>query len=109
MEIILGSLLAAVLVCLACYYAWRQLGTLKMIRDPSWSPEDRLFARKQVRRRLWCSVLMFLFAVMLVGWFFLDSGRPPEPANEGEITPEQREYAWQVALYVDLEPRRRFR
>jgi uncharacterized protein HemX len=98
-EIILGCLLAVVLLGLAGYYAWRQKNTLRNLRSDEWSPEDRVFLRKQVTRRLWCSALMVVFALMLVGWFFLQAAEPPRQENQQEATPEQREYAWQIALY----------
>ena len=101
-EIILGSLLAAGLVALAGYYAWKQTKTLQSLRSDSsnWSAEDREFVRKQARRRLWCSALMVVFAAFLVGWFFVESAKPPKDENQQRPTPEQEAYAWQAALYV---------
>jgi hypothetical protein len=101
-EIILGSLLAAGLVALAGYYAWRQKKTLESLRTDAsaWSPEDREFARRQARRRLWCSALMVLFAALLVGWFFVESAKPPGVEDQEGPTPEQRAYAWQAAMYL---------
>jgi len=101
-EIILGSVLAAGLVALAGYYAWRQKNTLQSLRTNAfdWSAEDRDFLRRQARRRLWCSALMVLFAALLVGWFFVESAKPPRQEDQERPTPEQEAYAWQAALYV---------
>lgn len=98
-EIILGSALAVVLVGIAGFYAWRQRNTLGQLRSDEWSPEDRVYLRKQVRRRLWCSALMVVFALMLIGWFFIQATEPPRQENQQEATPEQREYAWLIAIY----------
>jgi hypothetical protein len=100
-EVILGSLLAALLLLLAGYYAWRQKRILASLRsdDPTWNAEDRLYLRKQAVRRLWCSALMAVFAFMLIGSFFLEQAQPPRDPNQQEVTPEQKEYAWQVTIY----------
>ena len=52
-EIVLGSLLAALLLLLAGYYAWRQKRILASLGpdDPTWNPEDRVYIRKQAIRR----------------------------------------------------------
>jgi MFS family permease len=103
-ELSLGLLLAALLLVLAGYYALRQRNTLQALNSPDrgWTPEDRLYIRKQAFRRLWCSVLMAFFAVLLVGWFFLDHAKPVLQPEQKEITPEQEAYAWQVTMYVGL-------
>jgi hypothetical protein len=72
-EIIFGSLLVAVLLGLAGYFAWRQKKTLEKPREHDLSPEDRLYVYTQVRRRLLCCVLMALLGVMLAGWLVLES------------------------------------
>lgn len=95
-EILFGSVLAVMLVALAAYYAWRQKGVLQMLRaTTNLSLEDRLYLRRQVSRRLWCSLLMLVFAAMLVGSFFLRYEAPGEGAEKDA----QREFAWQVTLY----------
>ena len=99
-EIVLGSALAALLLLLAGYYAWRQKRILASLGpdDPAWNPEDRVYIRKQAIRRLWCSGLMVIFAFMLVGSFFLEQARPEANPNQQDA-PEQKEYLWQVTIY----------
>jgi hypothetical protein len=100
-EVLFGSLLAALLLFLAGYYAWRQKKILASLStdDPTWNAEDRVYIRKQAVRRLWCSALMTVFAFMLIGSFFLEQAKPAQEPNQQEVTPEQKEYAWQVTIY----------
>src|SRR5437879_12230808 len=70
-EIIFGALLVAALLGPAGYFAWRQKKTLERLRKQDLSPEDRLYAYKQVQRRLLCCVLMAVLGGMLAGGLFL--------------------------------------
>ncbi|GEM_PF-5704214 len=73
MELGIGIPLAAIIVFVAVFFGWRQRYTLAQLRlDPQLAAEDRLYYAKQIRRRMVCSVLLLVFAGMLVGWFFLD-------------------------------------
>jgi hypothetical protein len=84
-EIIFGGILAAVLLGLAGYFAWRQKNTLGKLREQDLDPEDRLYIYRQVQRRLLCSVLMVVLAGMLVGWFFLESQVRSEVAGVQKV------------------------
>ena len=106
-EIIVGVLLIGVLLALAAYYALRQKTTLKLIRnDGNLTPEDRVYLHRQVRRRLVCSLLMVVFAALLVGWFFLEDVEPtPIQKAQGELVqldPEQKDSVRFFTLYVIL-------
>lgn len=110
-EIVFGTFLIALLVALAAYYAWRQKATLRLIRGESGlSPEDRVYLLRQVRRRLVCSVLMVVFAGLLVGWFFLEHNVAqiePTPLQKAQgekvdLNPEQKESVRYFTLYVIL-------
>ncbi len=87
LELIVGLTLAGLIVAIAVYFALQQRKTLVMLRhDTGLSLADRRFWHRQVVRRLIGSVLLLVFAGMLVGWLFLqpmfDSLRPPEPVAE---------------------------
>jgi hypothetical protein len=106
-EIGIGLALAGVLIFLAVFFSLRQRHTLAQLRlDGELSAEDRLYFIRQVRRRLICSLLMVIFAGMLVGWFFL--GDVPKPM-EGEPIPDEVKDTirfmtvyWIIALFVLL-------
>ena len=107
MELGIGLTLAGILVFLAVFFGVRQRHTLAQLRqDGQLAKEDRLYFIGQVRRRLICSILMIIFAALLVGWFFLgDVAKPPE----GEPIPEDVKDSvrfitiyWIIALFVLL-------
>jgi hypothetical protein len=107
-ELSIGLALAAILVVVAVFFGLRQRHTFTQLRqDAQMSAEDRLYYIKQIRRRLICSVLMIVFAGLLVGWFFLDKGALT--VAEGEpLTEEAKEslrfitWYWIIALFVLL-------
>jgi hypothetical protein len=77
-QIVFTSLLIVVLLALAGYSAWRQWRILQSAEGQNeLPPEDRLFIRRQVRRRLWCAGLMVLLAGLLALSFVLEG-----PANQ---------------------------
>lgn len=106
LEIIVGALLIAALLALAAYYALRQKVTLRRIRNETdLTPEDRVYLRGQVRRRLICSLLMVVLAAMLVGWFFVEEVEPTalqKAQGNVELNPEQKESVRFFTLYVIL-------
>jgi hypothetical protein len=72
-QIIFGVLLVVALLGLAFFFSWRQWLALKHLREATnLSPEDQLYTRRQIRRRLLCSVLMVVLAGMLAGHFALE-------------------------------------
>jgi hypothetical protein len=72
-QIAFTSLLIAVLLCLAGFSTWRQWQTLQTLKaQTDLSAEDRLFVRRQVRRRLWCAGLMIVLAALLTLSFVLE-------------------------------------
>ena len=87
LELSFGIALTGLIVAIAVYFALQQRKTLAMLRhDTGLSLDDRRFWHQQVVRRVVSSVLLFLFAAMLVGWLLLAPGldalRPPEPVEE---------------------------
>ena len=77
-QIIFTWVLIAVLLGLAGFSTWRQWQTLQTLKGQTdLSAEDRLFVRRQVRRRLWCAGLMVLLAGLLAVSFLLEG-----PANQ---------------------------
>jgi hypothetical protein len=108
LEVILGGLLAALLVGVAVYFIRQQKKTLALLRsgEPP-AREDRLYLRKQVNRRLLCSILMIIIAGMLVGSMFLDDWLRGPPRNQdeidrlevGQLDQEKREIAGAKVVY----------
>jgi uncharacterized membrane protein YfcA len=83
-QILSTVLLIVVLVGLAGYYAWRQVQTLRGLRHAdTLAPEDRSYLRNQAWRRLACSALMVVFAVLLGGSFAIEE-RAQDLVNVGE-------------------------
>jgi ABC-type Fe3+ transport system permease subunit len=78
-QIVFGTLLVVVLLALAGYYAWRQVQTLRGLRDSLESPpEERRYLRRRAWRRLFGCALMVALALMLGGMMlFLE-----QPVNE---------------------------
>jgi hypothetical protein len=74
-EIVFGALLVLLLLGLAGFYSWRQIRMLRRLRsDRSFSNDERRYLRRQAWRRVACSVLMVLFAGLLVGSYFVEGG-----------------------------------
>jgi hypothetical protein len=106
------------MVCLSGYYAWRQIQTLRRLRQVhNLPPIERQYQHRQAWRRLFGCGLMLVFAVLLLGSFALEEptrilieqrqaaqqdGEPPE------LTPEQKSIArlfggyWIVLLLLLL-------
>ena len=62
-ELIVGGALALILVILAGFFGIRQLKMLRILQsNPLMPEEERRFHSAQVKRRLWSSALMLLFA-----------------------------------------------
>ena len=117
-QIVFGILLVILLVALAGYYAWRQVQTLRGLREAQESPPDeQRYLRRRAWRRLFGSLFMVVLAVLLGGMMaFLE-----KPANElaefseaarerGEapqLDPDQRHFGllygyWIIALLLSL-------
>jgi hypothetical protein len=112
--------IVVLLVALAAYYAWRQVQSLRRLREQTDLPrEDQLFYRTQAWRRLANSALMILLAGLLVGSYVLgQEQRAGElsradrvaAADEGAAPPtaEQREFLnhygtfWMVFVLILL-------
>ncbi len=109
LELTLALGLAALLLAVAGYYAWRQVGMMQRLRfDSALSPADRGHFGRQVRRRLTGCVLMVVFAGFLVGWYFVGPDLRPVGPVGGEIGEEDRAtirlftFYWAAALLVLL-------
>src|SRR5262249_688144 len=111
-ELVFGGLLVAVLLGLGGYYGWRQWQRLSALRagNPDFAGEERYY-RNQARRRLICSILMILFALLLVGHYFLQDHLPvrDETAKkQPDLTPDEKasirlfSYYWIGLLVVFL-------
>jgi hypothetical protein len=64
------------------YYSWRQLQLLGKLRSSTEPSQDRRFQHTQAVRRLVCSALIVVFAILLCGSYFLQDIRPHEQATE---------------------------
>ena len=79
--------LAGLLVGITVAFALQQRSTMAMLRyDTALSREDRRYWLGRVVRRLFGSLMLLVFAGMLVGWIFLwpslEALRPAEPVDE---------------------------
>jgi hypothetical protein len=109
-ELGLTLVLVAVLLGVAGYFGRQQLQTLRGLAAPEAAPAERRYLRSQAYRRLFCSLLLVVFAGFLIGGLFLDERRlelEPPPGSTAEPSDEQREFGrlffvyWAVA-FVDL-------
>jgi hypothetical protein len=93
-EIVFGGLLVLLLLGLAGFYSWRQSHLLRRLgSDRSLSDEERHYLRRQAWRRIACSVLMVLFAGLLVGSYFFEGDLESLHEGSGQTgkpDPEQR-------------------
>jgi H+/gluconate symporter-like permease len=102
-QIVFGSSLVAVLLGLAFYYARQQL---QVLRKTAGSAEahssEGVYLRRQAWRRLACSALMVLLAVLLAGaLIFLEepAQRLAEQGAEAAEAPEHRAFVNFLAYY----------
>jgi hypothetical protein len=101
-ELIFAGLLVVLLLGLGGYFGWRQLRMLGVLKkDNPYSPAERLYLRRQVRRRLIGSGLLIAFAVLLVGFYFLGIGSPESNGAEKGDGPnaEQARRLWLFTSY----------
>jgi hypothetical protein len=106
-ELIIGILLVAALLGLGGYFAWRQFQIRRTVaQDRAMPSQERGYLILQTRRRLVCSVLMILFAGLLIGWYFIESNLPDlklaaeqEPAKTHPLL-ELLTLYWIIALLV---------
>ena len=108
LEVVFGSGLAVILVVLAVAVGWRQRNTLRTLHaQGKMTDEERIFCRNQVRRRLFCSVLMVVLAAMIVGWLLFGLAWPdmnafPEEDKERAALREKIQLwtvYWIIALF----------
>jgi hypothetical protein len=91
-EILLGGLLVIALLALAGYYAWRQVQSLRHLRDAEESsPEEHRYLRRRAWRRLFGCGLMLLMAVLLGGLMLFLEERANELANVSAAARERGE------------------
>ena len=111
-QIVFGSSLVAILLGLAVYYARKQLQVLKQTAGSAEAhSSEGVYLRRQAWRRLVCSALMVLLAVLLAGaLLFLEepAQRLAELGAEAAEAPEHRAfvnfltYYWIVFLLLLL-------
>ncbi len=71
-EFLFAAVLVIALLALAVYYGWREVQTLRLLKDPSaLEPDERRYRRARAWRRLTNSVLMAVLAFLLLGSYFL--------------------------------------
>lgn len=72
LELFVVCLMVVLLLTLAGYFGWRQIQTLRGVRQASeLSSEDRSYYRHQAWRRLVGCALMVVLAALLAGWYLL--------------------------------------
>ena len=107
-EIVFGCALVTVLVVLATVSGMRQWQLLGELEQAD--PDERDYLRRRAVRRLACSALMVLLAVLLAGGLLFLEGPAQELAEEGPDaleTPWKRDFArfygyWVIALLLGL-------
>ena len=81
---VIGVLIAAVLVVVAVYFAWRQQTTLhEMGFNTGLTQDHRHYLLRQCQRRIFGSFLLVLLAAMMIGSLFLDFDPQQIAANAG--------------------------
>jgi len=91
-ELAFGMVVVPVLVGLALFFGWQQVRTLRRLSgNPDISLQDSMYLRRQARRRLACSVLMFVLAGLLVGSYFLDAALRQVLQERAEQAPRDEE------------------
>jgi hypothetical protein len=101
-ELVFTLTLVAILLGLAGYFGWRQLQSLRGLAAPDeLGSGDRRYLRTQAYRRLFSSLLMVVFAGMLIGWLFLDERRA-EFADELKVARQTDPDAKQSPAYEDF-------
>jgi hypothetical protein len=108
-ELVFGALLVVLLLGLAGFYSWRQIRMLRTLgRDSpgsssSWfTVDERRYLRRQAWRRIASSVLMVLFAGLLVGSYFVEGALASlhEGAEQSaQPNPEQRAFIYFYSWY----------
>jgi hypothetical protein len=72
-EVVLAFSLVALLLAVAGYFAWRQVQTLRGLRQQEDLPrDDRIYLLRQAWRRLIGCALMGVLAALLAGWYLFD-------------------------------------
>lgn len=110
-QVLFGAALVPGLLLAAGLFAWKQRRLLKRLGAPDQDvgQEEQLYLRKQAVRRLICSALMTVLAILLtVALLFLEdpAQRLADQAPGGDLTPEQKQfvrlysYFWIVLLLV---------
>jgi hypothetical protein len=102
-ELIFGTLLVLLLLGLAGFYSWRQIRMLRTLaRDHSFSTDERRYLQRQAWRRIACSVLMVIFAGLLVGSYFVEGNLDSlhqEAGQSSKPNSEQREFIYFYSSY----------
>jgi hypothetical protein len=81
-ELVYASVLVVLLLAMGGYYFWRQVRILRKLRFSTDTLEDKRFVRTQAIRRLVCSGLILLFAVLLPASYLLEGILPNGDATE---------------------------
>ena len=108
-QIIFGVLIVVVLVGLAAFYVWRQIQTLRRLRQAAdLSHEERQYTHRQAWRRLLGSVLMLVLAGLMAGSLVLEGPANEHLKNEAPPDPARQQFwnfyslYWIVTLLVLL-------
>jgi hypothetical protein len=117
-QILFAIVLVTLLLALAGYYAWRQVQTLRGLRDAQESaPDERSYLRRRAWRRLFGSLFMVVVAGLLGGMMLFLEERANELTQIGEaarargeeprLDADQRQLTllygyWIIALLLSL-------
>jgi heme A synthase len=96
-----GIVMVLVLLGVAGYFGWQQIRNSQTLRhDSAMLPQERNFLRRQIRRRLICSVLMVVLAGLLVGWFVIASRLPEHLPSHPDEKASDNPWVVMIVYYL---------
>lgn len=107
-ELLFGLFVVVALLVLALFFGWRQIQTLRKLRREDLPVDDEQYLRARALRRLFCSGLMLLAALLLIGSYVLDTEyrqftqdvKNHAVSNQKTVpTPEQKGFLRRFTMY----------